>query len=44
MQSSAEDVWYLKEMNFNSRKLKVITQNFNGSVRIHGMLTARAHI
>lgn len=30
--SSQADVWYLKQIRFHSTHLKIITQNFNGSV------------
>ena len=39
IQTSLEEVWYLKEVSFKPvadeppRRYKVITQNFNGSVR-----------
>ncbi|PPQ78886.1 hypothetical protein CVT24_012273 [Panaeolus cyanescens] len=30
IQSSLEDVWYLKAIKFNDRDVRIITQNFNG--------------
>ena len=31
--SSLEEVWYLKDIRYNGKELKIVTQNFNGYVR-----------
>lgn len=32
LQTSIEDVWYLKDIKFHGKELRIITQNFNGCV------------
>ncbi|KIM36382.1 hypothetical protein M413DRAFT_449253 [Hebeloma cylindrosporum] len=47
IQSSLEDVWYLKSIQFNGRKLRIITQNFNGPcsfIAICNILILRGNI
>lgn len=41
LQASTEDVWYLKDVEFNGRRTKVITQNFNGCVWVSGSPSLR---
>lgn len=36
--SSQAEVWFLKDISFNGRRVKIITQNFNGCVSFAPLL------
>ena len=35
MQASLAEAWYLKDIKFGGHHYRIITQNFNGCVRLH---------
>lgn len=36
LRESRESVWFLKTIVFQAQPKKIITQNYNGCVRVHG--------
>ena len=44
IQNSIEEVWFLKEINFKSQPVKIITQNYNGYACIARLFPYNRHL